>query len=118
MSLAFVALIAGFLLGKSTSDQHHLRKTNEMNSELTFSEHCFDKLKNAMAKASQEHTSTKLLELYSDNFDVNSQLQNFTVCMESTTNASHYNLEEFLVLVFRKYEMCRPNYENFQRTNI
>lgn len=111
MSIAFLTLILGFLLGKSTSDRfHHFKEHNKrLSDELLHRESPgaseMERIENAFAGIVRAKLLTNFNEYYSDsNQVVNNQIkQNFTSCIASTSfNTSLLDLEEFTKHLIRE----------------
>lgn len=107
MSIAFLTLIIGFLLGKSTSDRHHAIKDNRRQNELAHrsSENDIEKVENALILVAKSKLLTNFKEYYDNQpNDVNTKLkQNFTNCMDATSvNIYQANLEDFLSNLIRE----------------
>lgn len=110
MSIAFLCLILGFLLGKSTSDRHHLlreqkRVSEELSNRAKSSE--LDKIENALISTVRTKLSTNFDDFYSNqSTEVNTQLkQNFTLCITNTSSfeiQSQDNLEDFTKQLIRE----------------
>lgn len=105
LSIGFITLILGFLLGKSTSERHfalkeHTRLQKELLHRSSLGENEAEKIENALLSlAKVKLSSTNFKEYYNDQPTIiNNQLkQNFTNCISSATfNTSQENLETFL----------------------
>lgn len=110
MSIAFLALIAGFIFGKSTSDRHHSREYNRnQNGILNGSfknERDIKKIENELKEIAEEKFLTSFKANYSDQyFQINSEIkENFKTCIDSTTyDVSQEDFEEFLVRILRDH---------------
>lgn len=113
MSVAFIALIFGFLLGKFTSDRNHLIKENfkrqhdvTYRPQVTLSE--VDKLINSVLESAREKLSTdsSFKEQYFKDEGakkiVSTLRSNFTSCFnEITTEPEDEDLEDFLRHILR-----------------
>lgn len=101
MSIAFLTLILGFLLGKSTSDRFHAMRDQKRQSELLLrtsqSRSDVDKIEDALINIVVAKLSTNFKEFYSDHHsEVNDQMkQNFTNCMNTSFNTSQEDFEDF-----------------------
>lgn len=130
MSIAFLTLILGFLLGKSTSDRHHLiREHNRRQNELILrSPQDIDKIEIALINSAKAKLSTVFEEYYLEqHLTINKQLkENLTQCIDSTTfDTSQEDLEDFLRHLIREeynsFIKCADNLikflQNIQRND-
>lgn len=113
MSVAFIALIFGFLLGKFTSDRNHLIKENYKRQhdvthrpQMTFSE--VDKLINSVIETAREKLSTDISfkeQYFKDEGAkkiVTTLRSNFTSCLkEFSADSEEEDLEDFLRQILR-----------------
>lgn len=114
MSIAFLSLIGGFLLGKSTSDRYHLirehKRQNELLQRASLADSDIDDIEARLSGIVRAKLSTNFKDYYAEQYLlVNSQLQqNFTGCIADTAfNASRDDLEEF------SRHLIRDQYNSF-----
>lgn len=112
MSIAFLTLIAGFLLGKSTSDRYHLMKEHRRQTELLHRQSIadIDQIELAISNIVKAKLTTNFKDYYADQYQlVNSQLkQNFSNCIADTTlNTSLDDFNEF------SRHLIREEYNSF-----
>lgn len=115
MSIAFLTLIAGFLLGKSTSDRYHLMKEHRRQTELlhrppSSADSDIDRIELAFSVVVKAKLTTNFKDYYADQYQlVNSQLkQKFSNCTADTTlNTSLDDLNEF------SRHLIREEYNSF-----
>lgn len=112
MSIAFIALIFGFLLGKFTSDRNHIIKENQRRLDtvhrtiVTQSE--VDRMIDSVAEAAQFKLTTNFKEQYASEQGANSYHsylgQNFTSCINQVTyDISNHDLVDFLNNLLKNY---------------
>lgn len=128
LSIGFITLILGFLLGKSTADRHHALKDHKrlQNSRSSLGGTDIEKIEHALLSvASAKLLSTTFNEYYSSNTStVNNQLKNhFTNCIQSTfLNASQDNLEIFLSHLlneeYRSFIKCSDDLKTFLQNDL
>lgn len=89
MSIAFLTMILGFLLGKSTSDRHHLirdhlKRQNEADSIASQCPHDFDKTEAELMSIARTEMGKNFTEIYADQYAAfNNQIaESFTQCLQ------------------------------------
>lgn len=122
MSIAFLTLILGFLLGKSTTERHQLIREHNKRL-LTTTVHRdsdIDNIENALITIVRAKLSTNFNEYYSDHhLMINSEMkQSFTNCIAATSfNTSQDDLEDFTRHLvreeFNSFMMCADNLIKF-----
>jgi hypothetical protein len=100
MSIAFLTLILGFLLGKSTSDRHHLmrdhlKRQNEADSIASRCKTDFDKTEAELMSIARTEMTKNFTDTYSEQYStINNQIaESFNQCLKNRTQA-HQNLNE------------------------
>jgi translation initiation factor 2 alpha subunit (eIF-2alpha) len=108
MSIAFLTLILGFLLGKSTSDRahlirDHLKRQNEADSVGSRCEYDFDKTAAELVSMARTEMMKNFKELYSDQHSTinNHIMDSFNQCLQlknrtHTHQKVHETFEVFL----------------------
>jgi 2-methylisocitrate lyase-like PEP mutase family enzyme len=125
MSIAFLTLILGFLLGKSTSDRYHVIKDHKRQTELLLrlsqGGNDIDKIEDALITMVRAKLLTNFKEYYSDHhFEVNNLMKNnFTSCMHTSLNfnTSQEDFEDFTRHLIREEQKsfikCADNLNHF-----
>jgi hypothetical protein len=114
MSIAFVTLIFGFLLGKFTSDRNHLIKENyrrqaEITHRPVVMQNEVDKIINSVIEAARRKLSTNFKEQYYKEHEGANQYttmlsHNFTECIgEIKYESEEEDLEDFIKHMLRNY---------------
>lgn len=120
MSIAFLMMILGFLLGKSTSDRHHsvrehLRQQNEVNRQDDIV-----KIENALVDFAAFKTPTNVKTFYNENYDDFQEhiKEHFVQCLDTSyQNTTVDSLEEFVKYFVREeyknFKLCAYNLKDF-----
>lgn len=114
MSIAFITLIFGFLLGKFTSDRNHLikenhRRQNEMTHRTIVSQSEVDRVIDSVREAAQFKLTTNFEDQSVDSDQGASKYftylgRNFTTCINHVTyDTSKDDLTDFLDNLLRNH---------------
>lgn len=119
MSIAFITLIFGFLLGKFTADRNHIirdnhKRQNEIAHRPAVMQSEIDKVINSVIDAAKIKQLTNLKEHYSKETNNDEEGakrylkffgENFTSCLREVTYENHIdkNLEDFMSSLLRNY---------------
>lgn len=113
MSIAFITLIFGFLLGKFTSDRNHIIKENlkrqqELSHKTVVAQSEVDRLIDSVIEAAQFKLTTNFKEQYLSEHGAskyhNYLEQNFTSCINGVSrDTSQDDLADFLNNLLRNY---------------
>jgi hypothetical protein len=127
MSIAFITLIFGFLLGKFTSDRNHLIKENYRRMHDTKPpQNEVDKLINSLSEVAKNFNVEQFSKDHNKNYDSEATAinmhkimhNNFTNCLSDVNyeqlSETIEDLDDFLKHMLRNY------YENFKKcvTNL
>lgn len=118
LSIAFVTLILGYLLGHSTSDRFHRQKQlREQHNQRRF-----DEILTTIEDELINYTlnNSKVQSFYNANFTIfeSDYRKNFTVCLETTQESLGYvSVDNFIRIFFKEehdiFLTCARNMINF-----